>query len=539
MQGRPWPVDNLCVIQKRSRQLLFPSELALALLCFSGSAAAATVKNGLAAETCLETTGGARTAGNQLQLSACNGAESQEFSFWDNGEIHFGSLCLDADTGRGRNGDAVILWYCRGVLNQKWTRSPAGEITGVNGKCLDVSGAAPGSKVTVWACRDAAAQKWAVADATTAATFSSDALLASLSRSAAVPVDPCSIKTLGPSPQGGLTVWSPDGRQYLVNKKDANGIEQIYVGNKGSAALCITCTDKLNGPKATKFKMQPHWHPSGRWIILAVEQDSYSKPWFATPQMIEGWLQSGLFTDMYATTPDGSVWHKLEGFESPNVAAGFTGVALTPDGQQGVWAQIVDGNIFAYTFGRWELILADFQEVNGVPSFTNLRNITPSDTDWVEPGNFSLNGKDLVLTADRGFPDHSKVEGQDQYVLDIYTGRITNLTKSPAIWDEHGVFSPDGNKILFMSSYPYRSNPWASTTLFLETEFMMMDKDGSNLRQISHFNQPGFPDFSYGGSVAANAQWSPDGTTLSALSLRFPNYLSWEITFAGSCGKAR
>ena len=62
-----------------------------------------------------------------------------------------------------------------------------------------------------------------------------------------------------------------------------------------------------------------------------------------------------------------------------------------------------------------------------------------------------------------------------------------------------------------------------------------MNKDGSNLRQISHFNYPGYPEYSDVGSVAANAEWSPDGTTLSALNLHFPNYQMWQITFAGAC----
>jgi hypothetical protein len=294
--------------------------------------------------------------------------------------------------------------------------------------------------------------------------------------------------------------------------------------------------DKPNGPKASKFKMQAQWHPSGRWIILAVEQDSYTYPMFSTPQMVDGWLQSGLWVDMWATSPDGSAWYKLQSFVPPNQAAGFTGVAFTPNGLSGVWAQIVDGNIFAYTFGKWRLILADFKEVNGVPSFTNLRDITPANTDWVEPGNFSPNGTDLVLTADTGFPDHSQVQGQDQFVLNIFTGQITNLTNSPILWDEHGVFSPDGQKIFFMSSYPYRTYSWASQALFLRTEFMMMNKDGSNLKQITHFNQWGYPEFSWSGSVAANGNWSLDGTYLSARNLFFPDYKAWEIDLAGNCG---
>ena len=351
-----------------------------------------------------------------------------------------------------------------------------------------------------------------------------------------VPSDPCAVNSFRPASQGGITIWSPDGGRYLVNKEDPSGISQIYVGQKGDAVpVCISCTDKPNGPTAKKRKMQPHWHPSGRWIVLAAEQEKFDPPLLSTPELIEGWLQSGIWVDMYATTPDGSSWFKLQDFGPSNKADGFTGVAFTPDGRKGVWAQIVDGNIFAYTFGKWELILADFQEVNGVPSFTNLRNITPPDTYWVEPGNFSPNGKDLLLTADQGFPDHAHVEGQDQYILDIVTGQMTNLTRSATIWDEHGVFSPDGQTILFMSSYPFRSDPRASTTLFLKTEFMLMDKDGSNLRQISHFNQAGFAESGVG--VAAVGVWNPDGTTVSALNLLFPKYDSWEIKFEGNCGK--
>jgi Tol biopolymer transport system component len=120
--------------------------------------------------------------------------------------------------------------------------------------------------------------------------------------------------------------------------------------------------------------------------------------------------------------------------------------------------------------------------------------------------------------------------------LNVVTGQITNLTKSPAIWDEHGVFSPDGQKIVFMSSYPYRAYSWASTTMFLKAEYMIMNKDGSNLKQVTHYNQWGYPEFSWSGGIAANANWNPSGAVLSARQLLFPNYKDWDISFAGNCG---
>ncbi|MCC6587063.1 MAG: ricin-type beta-trefoil lectin domain protein [Bryobacterales bacterium] len=473
--------------------------------------------------TCLEAPAGAG-ARSQLQLAACNGNDSQQFEFQADGLIRFKSFCVDA-WGLGFDGDPIALWFCHGLSNQRWTRTSAGEIRSGNGRCINTPAGSSGSKATHWGCTGAAGQKWTL-------LYRSPQPAQGVSGT-----DACAVRQVAPSPESGLTVWSPDGTQYLVNRVDAAGIPQIYVGQKGgSPPICITCRERPNGPKPGKFKMQPRWHPSGRWIVLAAEQESYAAPFYVSPQIVEGWLQSGIWVDMYATTPDGSQWFKLQDFGPQNKADGYTGVAFTPDGTNAVWAQIVDGNVFAYGFGRWELMIAQFREVNGVPSLVNLRNITPPDTYWIEPGNFSPNGRDLLLTADQGFPNHAKVEGQDQYVLDIHTGVMTNLTKSPAIWDEHGVYSPDGEKILFMSSYPYRSEPNSSTMLGLKTEFMTMDKDGSNLRQVTHFNVPGYQESSYSGSVAANGEWSPDGKSISVLNLFFPKYKSWQVEFEGNCG---
>ena len=332
----------------------------------------------------------------------------------------------------------------------------------------------------------------------------------------------------------GLRLWSPNGNQYLINKKDGGGIYQIYVGNKGSGQLtCITCTERPNGPGIKRHKLQPRWHPSGKWIIVAGEREKYKMPPIRTKSMIEGWILSGLFTNMYATRPDGSEWYRLTDFGGKQRGDGYTGPAITPNGKQAVWAQIVSGNVFKYLFGQWELIIADFHEEGGVPSWTNLRNITPAGANWVEPGTFAPDGKSLVLTADAGLKDP---QGQDQFVLDISTGRIRNLTNTPDVWDEHGVFSPDGEKIFFMSSYPFRGDRFGHNLMKLKAEFMMMNKDGSGLQQVSHYFTPGYPEYDKRGGIAANGEWEPDGRSISALQLIFPNVEFWTITFKGPCG---
>jgi Tol biopolymer transport system component len=347
------------------------------------------------------------------------------------------------------------------------------------------------------------------------------------------------VRTLEKSEIQGLRVYSPDGRRYLVNKEDEKGTTQVYVADTGSTALvCLTCVQAPSGPRPERFKMHPHWHPSGRWIFLTVERDVYTP----TPLLglsrkyVEGQLQNGLWTNMWAMSPDGRQWHRLTDFGSggPGTPNGFIGTPFTPDGRRAVWSQIVDGNVFRYRpFGRWELILADFEEVNGAPRLVNRRNITPEGMHWNEPGNFAPDNVSLVLTGSTE-PD---AQGMDQYVMNIESRQLTNLTNSPTVWDEHGVFSPDGRKILFMSAYPYRDDPKASRILSIRTEFMLMNADGSALTQLTHYRERGYPEYGDAGTAAAPS-WSHDGRSATLSRLYFPDYEYWEIEFQGPCGRA-
>lgn len=346
----------------------------------------------------------------------------------------------------------------------------------------------------------------------------------------------CTIRELKKSGIQGLKVYSPDGTRFLVNKEDEKGVAQVYVGTTDASLTCITCAQQPGGPEPRRFKMQPKWHPSGRWISLAVERDQYSPPpvlgW--SRRYVEGQLQNGLWTNMYAVSPDGLRWHRLTDFKSgaKGVPDGFTGPAFTPDGRRAVWSQIADGNVLRYRpFGRWELIRADFEDTDGVPRFSNATDITPPGMHWNEPGNFAPDNMSLLLSGSVE-PD---AQGMDQYVLNVLTGGLVNLTRSPDVWDEHGRFSPDGQKIVFMSAHPYREDKNASKILTIKTEFMLMNADGSGLTQLTHFRQPGYPEYEKSG-IAANPQWSHDGRSVNLARLFFPDYQFWDVVFEGPCG---
>ncbi len=358
--------------------------------------------------------------------------------------------------------------------------------------------------------------------------------------------DPCDSVTLTKLP-GPTPAFNADSSLYLINKLDRTGkkgVYQIYIGKRGDKDSVLTCIS-LNGPanrpdsevgrgKKRPFKklhkMQVQWHASGKFIICAVEWDDYNELHYTPYKTRLGLLQCGIWMDIYAVTPDGKTWTRLV-----KTVRGFTGPAFTVDGSKCSWAEGQDSaDLRKDKFGKWKLKFAEFQVNNGVPSLTNIKDITPKNTNWVEPGNFHPDGQRLLITADCGMTD---ARGQDQFIINVYTGELINLNNTPNVWDEHGLFSADGSKIVWMSSYPYRSDPNSYRIISIKTEFMIMNTDGSDQRQLTHFCEKGYPE--YGAGIAAVGWFEPDGYSITGYTLLFPYYNFFSIQFNGPCGKAQ
>ena len=324
-----------------------------------------------------------------------------------------------------------------------------------------------------------------------------------------------------------------------LTKLDSKGVYQVYTTHKDDdQPKCISCVEVPGSPRVGLNKPMLSWHPSGNWLIVGVEETHHDLEWMPA-QYKRGFLQSGIWLNMWITTPTGDRWYQITHFREPGKgpADGFVGTPFSPDGKRAVWAEIVNGNVLANHFGVWKLYIADFVvRENGVPDLVNIRDITPKGARWAEPGNFSPDGRSILISSDIGIPD---AQGQDQYVLDTATAQIRNLTNSPGVWDEHGLFSADGSKISFMSSYPYRSEPGSNKLTSLKTEFMVMNADGSHLQQVTHFNQPGYPESQPKRTVAAAAIFGENGSELFGTVMSTNGNFTktnWVITFEGQCG---
>jgi len=182
------------------------------------------------------------------------------------------------------------------------------------------------------------------------------------------------------------------------------------------------------------------------------------------------------------------------------------------DGTKLTWAQLVKGpsteEYLQGLMGEWSLKVADFLVVNGSPSLRNVKTYQRGPLHrFYESHGFTIDDKKIIFS---GNPEkHQTTRGFDIYTLDLATEKYTKLTDNPDEWDEHSNLSPDGKKIIWMSSK-------GTDTVDLKkvkADYWIMNTNGTDQQRITYFNEKGHDHYLdvNGGVVGADSSWSPDG----------------------------
>ena len=97
--------------------------------------------------------------------------------------------------------------------------------------------------------------------------------------------------------------------------------------------------------------------------------------------------------------------------------------------------------------------------------------------------------------------------------------------------DKPGVFSTDGKKILFISSYPFRADRFHD---LISLETGLMNSNSTDPQQLIRFNSPGYAESNTAGlrSSAANGAWHSSSRSISVLNLFIPKHETWTIALA-------
>ena len=343
---------------------------------------------------------------------------------------------------------------------------------------------------------------------------------------------------------GGDMHWAPDGTDRIVfDRVDESGISQVHmIRPDGSGERCLTDPPVEGGPALEAHKGHPFWHPSGQYLVMQVEmEDHYGLPetrWVARPG-------AGWWCNLWVTTPDGEEWFQLTDYSSTWQVEGCLFPRFSHDGSKLFWSKLVSGteesddwfdkgDDFLNPFGNWELRIADFVVDEDGPHLENIEDITPNLFDrgaWFESHGFSHDDKKIIFTTDMGL-EHTY--GMDIWTLDLETRKLSNLTDTTADWEEHAHYSPDGEKISYMSTSPFQDFSVRDISS-IRAEAFLMNPDGSGKQQLTHFSEPGFPEYTSERSVAACSSWSPDGSKLLLSQIlagpNYPKRQMWVVEF--------
>lgn len=303
---------------------------------------------------------------------------------------------------------------------------------------------------------------------------------------------------------GGHLAWGKKNKKILFDRRGDDGWFDLWVMNAdGTGQKCLTSKHPV---LPNRHIGQPAWHPSEKLIALQAQKADI--PRLYDNSCCPG---AGALNDLWIITPDGKQSWKLHSirFEISKDSPGVLHPHFSHDGTRLFWAERIKDN--GRAFGEWILRIAEFSfdEESG-PRLGRIRDYNPGGgSSFFESHSFSPDDKYVLFTGNQ---DRSL----EIYEMEVATGNVKQLTEdSFRVWNEHANYSPDGKKIVWMSSKGLRFRPWPFS---LKAEFWIMDRDGSSKRQVTWFNTPDHPHYlGKEFAVAADPDWSSDGRQIVGL----------------------
>lgn len=335
--------------------------------------------------------------------------------------------------------------------------------------------------------------------------------------------------------RGANPAYKPSGDTIVYQKNVLNLSSfvlssEIYISDTAlNMARCLTCdTNAL--PQAIrhdKHKGNAEYHPGGNYIVFTSENEHGAhQPW-----TVAG---AGVNHDIFVTDATGSQFWRLT---SSAPGGAILHPAFSHDGTKLFWGEMYYSTLFPPTgqeYGLWNLKMADFSLASGTPQLSGIVTFAPRDSVWYESHSFSPDDRFIAFTS---HAEDSTAYLGDITIMDtadIGTGNYINLTNSPNIHDEHAHWSPDGQKISWMSG------PYVGGLSTYNSDLYLMDANGGNPAQLTHFSNAAYPEYVQDTVVTPDHYWSPDGKRIYGF-IHFINGSGWQtelyqVEFMGPCG---
>jgi len=343
------------------------------------------------------------------------------------------------------------------------------------------------------------------------------------------------VKSLEKIGEGSFPKWSPDCRliaftKEVLNPKDPSGIGyEIYTMKPdGTDVKCLTC----NKPALsnTRWRGQPFWHPSGKYIVFTAENANYPRKgvgttarpgigrnhnvWIMTSDGSKFWQITdypdnwGVIRPSFSHDGKTLYWNEEFSMEKyPNGKLTDPDDDLLKPGHQGhpgsYWGLESVRYRRGEELGAWRIKLADISFENNEPSISNTRFINPPlGFTVIEGAGFTSDDKGFIYSYANLKENNYQGFWGDIYISDLNGNLIKRLTDTPFKHDENPEFSPDGKYIVWNTS---KGNPGDGEELWL------MKADGSNKVRLTYFTDPNHKEYDPNARQITEISWCSDG----------------------------
>ena len=273
---------------------------------------------------------------------------------------------------------------------------------------------------------------------------------------------------------------------------DGTGTFQAWLSDSGVDAS-LTGLNKRNVPASTRHVSVPSVSPDGKHVLWAVEMATYV-PGVPGNSHAKRHGGTGVYTDLYRSSPDGRNWTQLTTLSSlvntpyfPNTPAGVL-VPHWVDNNTVIYTEMI-GYSQMHPLTMRRIVVADVAMRNRQLGLTTTRRFTPC---WSQGARFyetwDVKNDMVLLCSDFG---RSSQMTPGVFLWQIGSDELMPLsTSAPNEWEEQAFFV--GERVFYMSTFGQRVqyDPrrfWET----LQTDLWVMDMDGTHRERVTFLNEPG------------------------------------------------
>lgn len=325
---------------------------------------------------------------------------------------------------------------------------------------------------------------------------------------------------------GANPAWSPDNTKFTYDQQAANHYWDLWIANAdGTGNTCLTCSTAARSILGDYNKGNSVWSKDGKFIVFQVQMISACVSPHVEPCGGDDWKDfpgSGYQNDLWATNPSGTAFWRLT--NQANWDGKGSGGVIYPtfswDGTKLTWGQRLTAT--GRWTSTWELAVANWNVINGVPSLTDQQNYQPNPAgarNYYEPHGWSPDDSTIFYMGGYGVGGAQTSNNIYSYV--IGASSATNLTNTTSSWNEWPTPAPLGDSLVYMSM---DGTPNAKNVKLCTSDLWMMNLDGTDKYALTHFNDPTSPQYVGAQGMCLSApRWNAAGTQILTFNNGYAN----------------